>query len=73
MVGNAYHNMKSKISLINLFASVLDREHISLTRLEILIHFSRFQLVFDSQLDEIPKVIMSAVECARLFILDQIH
>ena len=39
----------------------------------ILIHFPRFQLVFDSQLEEIPKVIMSAVECARLFILDQIH
>ena len=37
------------------------------------IHFPRFQLVFHSQLEEIPKVIMSAVECARLFILDQIH
>ena len=38
------------------------------------IHFPRFQLVFYSQLEEIPKDIMSAVECsARLFILDQIH
>ena len=27
MVGNAYHNMKSKILLINLFASVLQRAH----------------------------------------------
>ena len=35
----------------------------------ILIHFPRFQLVFDSQLEEIPK----DVECAKLFILDQIH
>ena len=34
MVGNAYHNMKSKILLINLFASVLDREHISHTCIE---------------------------------------
>ena len=38
----------------------------------ILIHFPRFQLIFYSQLEDIPKVIMSAVKCARLFILDQI-
>ena len=42
MVGNAFHHMKSKILLINLFAIVLDREHISLTFIYTCIEFSAY-------------------------------
>ena len=45
--------------------NVIPNKH---TQTTILIHFPRFQLVFDSQLEEIPKVIMAEVELASLFI-----
>ena len=68
-LNNKRNNNLERITLVMLFHLLV----VCITHTALLIHFPRFQLVFDSQLEQNPKVIMPAVECARLFILDQIH
>ena len=65
--------MSQKFAYRMFYLLPLEQNWTGLIQTLIQIHFPRFMLVFYSQLEEILKVIMSAVACARLFILDQIH